>query len=68
LESTSGRRPSRASFDLRPGRSTILTSTTSVKAAPRGFVEEHLKIVLPKEVELADENPSATLAAENHAE
>jgi hypothetical protein len=38
-----------------------------ISAAPQGFVEGHLKIVSPKEVELADETPSK-MAAVNYAD
>jgi hypothetical protein len=38
--------------------SLLLAGTASIDAAPTGFVEGHLKIISPKEVELADETPS----------
>jgi hypothetical protein len=38
-----------------------------INAAPQGFVEGHLKIISPKEVELADETPSKT-TAKNYAD
>jgi hypothetical protein len=47
--------------------SSIVAATASVNAAAPGFVEGHLKIVSPKEVELADGNAPAT-TAENYAE
>ena len=36
----------------------VLAGSALIDAAPPGFVEGHLKIVSPKEVELADETPS----------
>ena len=39
----------------------------SIDAAPPGFVEGHLKIISPKEVELADGTPSKKMAG-NYAE
>ena len=45
----------------------LVACSASIAAAPPGFVEGHLKIVSPKEVELANENAS-TIAAENYAE
>jgi hypothetical protein len=45
----------------------LLASSASVDAAPPGFVEGHLKIISPKEVELADGNAPA-ITAENYAE
>jgi hypothetical protein len=47
--------------------SSIVAATASINAAAPGFVEGHLKIVSPKEVELADGSPPAT-SAENYAE
>ena len=47
--------------------SLLLASSASVDAAPPGFVEGHLKIISPKEVELADGNAPA-ITAENYAE
>ena len=41
----------------------ILIGSTSVNAAPQGLLEGHLKIISEKEVELADETPSQTTAA-----
>ena len=35
----------------------LLAGTASIDAAPPGFVEGHLKVISPKEVELADETP-----------
>ena len=46
---------------------TFLTNTPSLNAESAGFVEGHLKIISPKEVEVADGTPSPT-AAENYAE
>ena len=45
----------------------LFAGSTLINAAPQGFVEGHLKIISPKEVELADETPSKT-EAENYAE
>jgi hypothetical protein len=45
----------------------LLASSASINAAPPGFVEGHLKIISPKEVELADGNAPA-ITAENYAE
>jgi hypothetical protein len=47
--------------------SLVLACTASVNAAPPGFVEGHLKIVSPREVELADGNASE-ITAEGYAE
>jgi hypothetical protein len=47
--------------------SLALASTVSIDAASPGFVEGHLKIISPREVELADETPPVT-TAENYAE
>ena len=47
--------------------SLVLACTASVSTAPPGFVEGHLKIVSPKEVELADGNAPA-ITAEDYAE
>jgi hypothetical protein len=45
----------------------ILAGNASINAAPPGFLEGHLKIISPKEVELADGNaPTAT--AETYGE
>jgi hypothetical protein len=46
----------------------LLAGSASINAAPRGFVEGHLKIVSPKEVELADGSPPADVATVNYAE
>ena len=46
----------------------LLAGSASINAAPRGFVEGHLKIVSPKEVELADGNAPTKATAENYAE
>ena len=45
----------------------LLVGTASIDAAPSGFVEGHLKIISPKEVELSDETPSG-IPAENYAD
>ena len=45
----------------------IVTSMSSINAAAPAFVEGHLKIVSPKEVELADGTPSK-MTAENYIE
>jgi hypothetical protein len=45
----------------------LLTGTTSINAAPTGFLEGHLKVISPREVELADETPFK-MTAENYAE
>ena len=45
----------------------LLAGSALIDAAPPGFVEGHLKIVSPKEVELADETPSK-ITAENYAD
>jgi len=45
----------------------LLAGTTSIDATPSGFLEGHLKIISPKEVELADETPSK-ITAENYAD
>ena len=45
----------------------LLADTTPVGAPPSGFVEGHLKIISPKEVELADGTPSR-ITAKNYAE
>jgi hypothetical protein len=44
----------------------LLASSASVNAAPQGFLEGHLKIYSPKEVELADGTPSKKMT-ENYA-
>jgi hypothetical protein len=45
----------------------LVAGSASIAAAPPGFVEGHLKIVSPKEVELTNENNS-TISTENYAE
>jgi hypothetical protein len=40
----------------------LLAASTSVEAAPPGFVEGHLKILAAREVELADETPASATA------
>jgi hypothetical protein len=47
--------------------SLVLACIASVNAVPLGFVEGHLKIVSPREVELADGNAPA-ITAEDYAE
>jgi hypothetical protein len=47
--------------------SSVVVVTASINAAPPGFVEGHLKIVSPREVELAEASPSKG-TAENYAE
>jgi hypothetical protein len=47
--------------------SLALACTASVNAAPPGFVEGHLKIVAPREVELTDGDAPA-ITAEDYAE
>ena len=44
----------------------VIAGSASVNAAPQGFLEGHLKIYSPREVELADETPSKT--AHNYSE
>ena len=46
----------------------LLDGSVSINAAPPGFVEGQLKIVSPKEVELADGGPPAEVATVNYAE
>ncbi len=46
----------------------VLAGSALIDAAPPGFVERHLKIVSPKEVELADGRPPADVATVNYAE
>ena len=46
----------------------VLAGSALIDAAPPGFVEGHLKIVSPKEVELADGSPPADAATVNYAE
>jgi hypothetical protein len=45
----------------------LLAGSALIDAAPPGFMEGHLKIVSPKEVELADATPSK-ITAENYAD
>ena len=45
----------------------LLASTTVMDAAPTGFLEGHLKVISPREVELADGTPSQ-MSAENYAD
>ncbi len=45
----------------------LLAGSASIDAASPGFVEGHVKIISPKEVELADGNAPA-ITAENYAE
>lgn len=47
--------------------SIVLVGSAAVTAAPQGFLEGHLKIISPKEVELADETPSK-MTATNYAD
>ena len=47
--------------------SLALASTVSIDAASSGFVEGHLKIISPREVELADGKPPP-ITSENYAE
>jgi hypothetical protein len=47
--------------------SLVLACIASVSAVPLGFVEGHLKIVSPREVELADGN-APSITAEDYAE
>jgi hypothetical protein len=44
-----------------------LAEPASIKAAPTGFLEGHLKVILSREVDLADGTP-ASAAAENYAD
>jgi len=45
----------------------LLADVTLINAGPIGSVEGHVKIISPKEVELADGTPSQ-MSAENHAD
>jgi hypothetical protein len=45
----------------------LITGTTRIKAGTPGSLEGHLKIISPKEVELADETPSK-MTAGNYAD
>ena len=44
-----------------------LSGPASIKAAPSGFLEGHVKVILSREVELADGTP-APATAENYAD
>jgi hypothetical protein len=46
----------------------ILISAESMNAAPQGFLEGHLKIISPREVEVPDEMPRPAVTAETYAE
>jgi hypothetical protein len=46
----------------------MLASTVSIKAAPQGFMEGHLKIVSPRAVEPSDNMPRPAVAPETYAE
>jgi hypothetical protein len=46
----------------------LFAGSASINAAPTGFVEGHLKIVSPKEVELAGGSPPADVATVNYAD
>jgi hypothetical protein len=46
----------------------ILAGTESISAAPQVFLEGHLKIVSPREVEPSDNMPRQTVTAETFAE
>ena len=46
----------------------VLAGSALIDAALPGFVEGHLKIVSPKEVELADGSPPPDIATVNYAE
>src|SRR6267378_1519437 len=48
--------------------SLILIGTGSIKGAPQGFVEGHLKIVSPRAVEPSDNMPRPAVAPETYAE
>jgi hypothetical protein len=45
----------------------LIAGSALIDAAPPGFMEGHLKIVSPKEVELADATPSK-ITSENYAD
>jgi hypothetical protein len=45
----------------------MLASTALIDAGPTGFVEGHLKIISPREVDLADQTPSG-MTASNYAD
>jgi hypothetical protein len=46
----------------------MLAGTASIKAAPQGFMEGHLKIVSPKAVEPSDNMPRSAVAPETYAQ
>src|ERR1700720_4361276 len=46
----------------------MLAGIASIKAAPQGFIEGHLKIVSPKAVEPSDNMPRAAVPPETYAE
>ena len=46
----------------------VLVGTESINAAPQGFLEGHLKIISPREVEPSDEMPRQTVTAETYAQ
>lgn len=46
----------------------ILISAESMNAAPQSFLEGHLKIISPREVEVPDEMPRPAVTAETYAE
>jgi hypothetical protein len=46
----------------------MLAGTASIKAAPQGFMEGHLKIVSPRAVEPSDNMPRPAVAPETYAE
>jgi hypothetical protein len=45
----------------------MLAGTASIKAAPQGFMEGHLKIVSPRAVEPSDNMPRSAVAPETYA-
>ena len=45
----------------------IFPTTSCITASPQGFLEGHLKIISPREVELADATPPK-ITAENYAD
>jgi hypothetical protein len=45
-----------------------LLLAASINAAPQGFLEGHLNIVSPREVEASDDMPRQTVEAETYAE
>jgi hypothetical protein len=52
---------------IRVSVSALLVTATLIEAATPGFLEGHLKIVSPREVELADQTPSE-LTAVNYSD